>query len=58
MINNEGYNVDYLKTLSKNDYVEWYFAEMKRVFPYGIPFISWNYRDAEFSYNEIHSIKQ
>ena len=53
MKNCEGYDIEELKKMSKNEYINWYFTEMKKIFPLATPYIDYTIYDAEKSYKSL-----
>lgn len=48
------YNLRELLAMSKEEYIKFYFDECARLFPNATMGIEYSYRDAEFSYNQLH----
>lgn len=49
----EKYNIEKLKGLEKDEYINWYLEENIRVFPLAT---SCTLYDAEWSYNKLHGL--
>lgn len=48
------YNLNELKKLTKEEYIKWYILEMQKLNPLASFGIDYSFKDAEFSYNQLH----